>query len=88
MTDKEMEELKVYIRDCNFATFISLCEYTYEITKPRSKGVQKQPHKIFDERFRQIVLHEDIGAQKAERQEEKVDYLRWFIKKTKEYNGD
>lgn len=62
MTDKEMQELKDYIRDCNYATFISLCDFTYEIMKPRSKGLPKPPYEIFDERFRQIVLREQKNS--------------------------
>lgn len=61
MTDKEMQELKTYIRDCNYATFISLCDFTYEITKPRSKGLPEKPYRIFDKWFKEIVLHEIKG---------------------------
>lgn len=65
MDDKDIQELKQYIVDCQMVSYISLCDYMSQLynfasARTRTEAAEKrpsQPQKIFEKYFDLVVNH-------------------------------
>lgn len=75
-----MQELKEFILACNLTTYYSCVEYAHELIKSCTKPYNpKQPHKIFDKWYKQLVLHE-----KTDEEKENIEKLKDLLKPNNE----